>query len=56
MALFEELTWRGLIHQATHPELAEELEKAPMTVYSLAFFLFWALVALACAAALLLSE
>ena len=34
MALFEELTWRGLIHQATHPELAEELEKAPMTVYS----------------------
>ena len=33
MTLFEELTWRGLIHQVTHPELADHLEKAPLTLY-----------------------
>lgn len=33
MSLFEELTWRGFIHQATHPDLASELEKGPLTLY-----------------------
>ena len=33
MSLFEELTWRGFIHQTTHPELAELLEQEPFTLY-----------------------
>lgn len=33
MTLFEELTWRGLVNQTTHQELAAELEKGPMTLY-----------------------
>ena len=33
MTLFNELTWRGLIHQVTHPELADHLEKDPLTLY-----------------------
>ena len=34
MGLIEELTWRGLVSQVTHPELAEELEQGPMTLYA----------------------
>lgn len=33
MTLFEELTWRGFVHQVTHPELAAEMEKGPITLY-----------------------
>jgi len=33
MSLFEELTWRGFIHQTTHPELAELLEQESFTLY-----------------------
>ena len=33
MAFFEDLRWRGLVHQATHPELEELLEKEPLTLY-----------------------
>ena len=33
MSLYEELTWRGFVNQVTHPELAEELAKGPMTLY-----------------------
>ena len=33
MTLFEELTWRGFVHQVTHEELAAELEKGPITFY-----------------------
>jgi tyrosyl-tRNA synthetase len=33
MTLFDELTWRGLLHQVTHPELNEHLEKAPLSLY-----------------------
>ena len=33
MTLFEELTWRQLIHQCTHEELARELEREPLSVY-----------------------
>lgn len=33
MTLFEEITWRGLVHQVTHDELAAQLEKEPLTLY-----------------------
>ncbi len=33
MTLFEELTWRGFVHQCTHEELPAELEKEPFTLY-----------------------
>jgi len=33
MTLFEELRWRGLVHQVTHDELAAQLEKEPLTLY-----------------------
>jgi tyrosyl-tRNA synthetase len=33
MSLYEELDWRGFVHQATHPELAGDLEKGPITLY-----------------------
>ena len=33
MMLFEELRWRGLVHQVTHDELAAQLEKEPLTLY-----------------------
>lgn len=33
MSLFDELTWRGFVHQVTHPELAADLEKGPITLY-----------------------
>lgn len=33
MTLFEELSWRGLVNQVTHPELAELLEKERFTLY-----------------------
>lgn len=33
MSLFAELTWRNLIHQMTHPELAEKLDRERFTVY-----------------------
>ncbi len=33
MTLFEELTWRRLVHQCTHEELAQELERGPLTLY-----------------------
>ncbi len=33
MTLFEELSWRGFIHQVTHEELKDALEQAPMTLY-----------------------
>ena len=33
MTLFEELSWRGLVSQVTHPELADLLEKEPLTLY-----------------------
>ncbi len=32
--LIEELTWRGLIHQCTHEDLGDVLEKAPQVVYA----------------------
>lgn len=31
--LFEELQWRGMIHQITHPELAEKLNQEKFTLY-----------------------
>ncbi len=31
--LFQELTWRGFVHQTTHPELETALEAGPMTLY-----------------------
>ena len=31
--LFEELQWRGMIHQTTHPELAEKLHQEKFTLY-----------------------
>ena len=34
MTLYEDLAWRGLISQATHPELAGLLEKEKFTVYA----------------------
>jgi len=34
MTLYEDLAWRGLISQATHPELAGLLEKERFTVYA----------------------
>lgn len=34
MTLYEDLSWRGLISQTTHPELAELLEKEKFTVYA----------------------
>jgi len=33
MTLFEELTWRGFVHQVTHDELGAHLEKGPLTLY-----------------------
>ncbi|NUM56619.1 MAG: tyrosine--tRNA ligase [Candidatus Hydrogenedentes bacterium] len=33
MSLYEELTWRNLIHQMTHPELAEKIDRDRFTVY-----------------------
>lgn len=33
MSLFEELSWRGFVSQVTHPELADLLEKEPLTLY-----------------------
>jgi tyrosyl-tRNA synthetase len=33
MTLLEELTWRGLLNQMTHPELGDMLEKSPLTLY-----------------------
>lgn len=33
MALFAELTWRNLVHQMTHPELAQKLDSERFTVY-----------------------
>ncbi|MBX7259306.1 MAG: tyrosine--tRNA ligase [Candidatus Hydrogenedentes bacterium] len=33
MSLFEELTWRGFIHQVTHNDLAERLETQSFTAY-----------------------
>jgi len=33
MTLFDELTWRGLVKQVTHPELGNELEKERFTFY-----------------------
>ena len=33
MALFEELQWRGLLHQATHEDLAKRLESETFTLY-----------------------
>ena len=33
MTLYEELEWRGLIHQTTHEELPQLLEKEPFTLY-----------------------
>ncbi|GMU93239.1 MAG: tyrosine--tRNA ligase [Candidatus Hydrogenedentota bacterium] len=33
MSLFEELTWRGLVHQVTHGELAGLLERERFTLY-----------------------
>ncbi len=33
MRLFDMLQWRGFVHQVTHPELADALEKGPMTLY-----------------------
>lgn len=34
MGLFDELSWRGLVSQVTHPELSELLEKDAFTVYA----------------------
>lgn len=34
MSLLDELSWRGFVHQVTHPELGAELEKAPLTLYA----------------------
>ena len=33
MSLFEELTWRGFMHQVTHNDLAERLETQSFTAY-----------------------
>lgn len=33
MSLFDELTWRGFIHQVTHSDLAERLETQSFTAY-----------------------
>lgn len=34
MTLYEELAWRGLVSQVTHPELGELLEKERFTLYA----------------------
>jgi tyrosyl-tRNA synthetase len=34
MTLYDDLAWRGLVNQATHPELAGLLEKERFTVYA----------------------
>lgn len=34
MTLYEDLAWRGLISQTTHPNLGERLEKEPFVVYA----------------------
>ena len=33
MPLFDELSWRGLVAQVTHPELGDLLEKERFTLY-----------------------
>ncbi len=33
MTLFDELRWRGMLNQFTHPELEQVLEKEPITLY-----------------------
>ncbi len=33
MTLFDELTWRGLLNQMTHPDLPEKMAAAPITFY-----------------------
>ncbi|MBI3119460.1 MAG: tyrosine--tRNA ligase [Candidatus Hydrogenedentes bacterium] len=33
MGVLEELQWRGFVHQATHEDLAQRLEGAPLTFY-----------------------
>ncbi len=33
MTLYEELQWRGFLHQATHEDLGERLEKEPIALY-----------------------
>lgn len=33
MSLYEELAWRGFIHQSTHPEIKELIDKESMTLY-----------------------
>lgn len=55
-ALIEAAVFAFVDPAALHAPGGGELLLAPMTVYSLAFFLFWALVALACATALMLSS
>lgn len=34
MSIIDELTWRGLLSQTTHDELAKILEQGPMTLYA----------------------
>ena len=34
MTLYEDLAWRGLISQSTHPDIGERLEKERFTVYA----------------------
>lgn len=34
MNLFEDLTWRGLVHQVTHPDLGERLQRDRFVVYA----------------------
>ena len=33
MTLLEELTWRGMVHQVTHDDLGELLERESLTLY-----------------------
>ena len=33
MTLFDDRDWRGLVHQTTHDELAELLERESLTFY-----------------------
>ena len=33
MSLYEELAWRGFIHQSTHPEIKDLVDKESMTLY-----------------------
>jgi tyrosyl-tRNA synthetase len=34
MNLFEDLTWRGLVHQVTHPDMCERLQRDRFVVYA----------------------